>query len=96
MVSFQSLNIWQYGYLAVSSVFAISAMLLPSISGSSLLLILGVYIPAISAVKELFHLHMQYLPGVAALALGVVIGVVFAVRLIRKALHGFSPQITSK
>lgn len=65
-------------------------MLLPGISGSTLLLILGIYVPAISAVKEILHFHMQYLPGVLAPAEGVVIGVVFAAKFIRKALQRFS------
>lgn len=92
-ISFQSLSILQYGYLVVSGVFAISAMLLPGVSGSTLLLILGVYIPTIHAVKEVLHLHMQYLPGILALAAGVAIGVVFAAKIIRKALCNFRSQM---
>lgn len=92
-INFQSLSILQYGYLVVSGVFAISAMLLPGISGSTLLLILGVYVPAINAVKEILHFHMQYLPGVLALAVGILIGVVFAAKFIRKALLRFRPQM---
>lgn len=92
-IHFESLSILQYGYLVISGVFAISAMLLPGISGSTLLLILGIYVPAISAVKEILHFHMQYLPGVLALAVGVVIGVVFASKFIRKALLRFRPQM---
>lgn len=92
-ISFQNLNIIQYGYLVVSGVFAISAMLLPGVSGSTLLLILGVYIPTIHAVKEVLHLHIQYLPGILALAAGVAIGVVFSAKIIRKALCKFRSQM---
>lgn len=61
-------------------------MLLPGISGSTLLLILGIYIPAILAVKELLHLHLEYLPGVLALGLGMGLGVILTSGGIRKAL----------
>lgn len=40
-----------------------------------------------NAVKEVLHLHLEYLPGVLALAAGVLLGVVFAANLIRKALR---------
>lgn len=92
-INFQSLSILQYGYLIVSELLAISAMLLPGISGSTLLLILGIYVPAISAVKEILHFHLQYLPGILAIAVGVVFGVVFAAKFIRKALRRFRPQM---
>lgn len=92
-INFQSLSVLQYGYLIISGLLAISAMLLPGISGSTLLLILGIYVPLISAVKEILHLHMQYLPGILAIAVGVVIGVVFAVKFIRKDLRRFRSQM---
>ncbi len=92
-INFQSLSVFQYGYLFISGMLAISAMLLPGISGSTLLLILGIYVPLINAVKEILHLHMQYLPGILAIAAGVVIGVVFAAKFIRKALRRFRSQM---
>ena len=39
-------------YLFVAAMVSISAMVLPGISGSTLLLIFGLYIPIISAIKE--------------------------------------------
>lgn len=42
---------------------SISAMFLPGISGSTLLLIFGAYIPIINAVKGFFSMNMLYLPG---------------------------------
>ncbi|MGN0268597.1 MAG: DUF368 domain-containing protein [Lachnospiraceae bacterium] len=92
-INFQTLSVMQYGYLIISGLLAISAMLLPGISGSTLLLILGIYVPTLSAVKELLNFHMQYLPGILALATGVAIGVVFASKFIRKALKKFRSQM---
>lgn len=86
-VRFQNLTLLQGGYLILCGALAISAMLLPGISGSTRLLIFGVYVPAVNAVKEVLHLHLEYLSGVLALAAGVLLGVVFAANLIRKALR---------
>lgn len=85
-VQFQSVGVIQCIYLMICGVLAISAMLLPGISGSTLLLIFGVYIPAVSAVKELLHLHLEYLPGVLALGIGVLGGIFLTAGLIREAL----------
>lgn len=85
-INFQNLSVLQYGYLILSGALAISAMLLPGISGSTLLLIFGVYVPLIGAVKELLHFRLAFLPGVTAVAVGVLLGILFAAKLIRKAL----------
>lgn len=92
-LNFEHLTILQYGYLFFSGILAISAMLLPGISGSTLLLILGIYVPAISAVKEILHFHIQYLPGVIALAAGVLFGIILVSKLICKLLARFRTQM---
>lgn len=91
-LNFQNLSVFQYAYLLIAGALAISAMLLPGISGSTLLLIFGVYVPLIGAVKEVMHFHLQYLPGVLAVAIGILLGVVFASKLIRKALKNYRCQ----
>ena len=91
-VRFQSISLLQCIYLIVCGILAISAMLLPGISGSTLLLIFGVYVPAVNAVKELLHLHLEYLPGVLALAAGVCAGVVLTANGIRHALQVYRSQ----
>ena len=48
-------------YVFVAGAVAICAMVLPGISGSTLLLIFGLYIPIITSLKELMHLHFEYL-----------------------------------
>ena len=80
-------------YLFAAGVIAVSAMLLPGVSGSTLLLIFGVYVPAIGAVKEVMQMHLQFLPGIAVLMTGVLFGIFFAAKLIRKGLRRFRPQM---
>ena len=42
-----------------AGVIAISAMVLPGISGSTLLLIFGLYLPVITAIKDILHLDFS-------------------------------------
>lgn len=77
----------QYGYLFLSGALAISAMVLPGISGSSLLLIMGVYLPTVRAVHSLLRLNTAVLPGLCALALGVLAGAALSVCALRAALR---------
>lgn len=77
----------QYGYLFLSGALAISAMALPGISGSSLLLIMGVYLPTVHAIHSFLRLNIAVLPGLCALALGMLAGAALSVRVLRTALR---------
>ena len=79
-------------YVFVAGAVAISAMVLPGISGSTILLILGLYLPVITAVKELLHLNFDALPLILIFACGILVGIFSAVKLIRKALERFRAQ----
>lgn len=92
-IDFQNLSILGCGYLFFSGVLAISAMLLPGVSGSTMLLILGIYVPAIGAVRGLLHLQVQYIPGIIVLAVGVLAGIIFVAKLIRAGLRRFRSQM---
>lgn len=87
VIDFSALEPLQYLYLASAGAVAISAMVLPGISGSTVLLISGVYIPAVSALRRLMWLDASVLPGVLALAAGVLAGAALSVRFIRRALR---------
>lgn len=71
---------------------AISAMFLPGISGSTLLLIFGAYIPVISAVRGLLGLDFSYIPGLMFFGLGVLTGAATVVKGIKVCLEKFRPQ----
>ncbi|MGN0142723.1 MAG: DUF368 domain-containing protein [Roseburia sp.] len=79
-------------YLFVSGMIAISCMVLPGISGSTILLIMGVYLPVISAIKEFLHLNFTVLPSLIMFGCGVLVGVFSVVGLIRKALERYRAQ----
>ena len=68
---------------------AISAMFLPGISGSTLLLIFGAYMPVMHAIRSLLSLQFSYLPAVMCFGLGIVCGAATVVKLIRYCLQHF-------
>lgn len=71
---------------------AISAMFLPGISGSTLLLIFGAYIPVITAVKGVLSLEFSYVPCLIFFGSGVLTGAVTVVKAIKVCLEKFRPQ----
>ena len=79
-------------FVFFAGMIAISAMVLPGISGSTILLILGLYLPIITAIKEFLHLHFESFFTVVLFGCGVLVGAVSIVKLIRKALDNFRAQ----
>jgi putative membrane protein len=71
---------------------AISAMFLPGISGSTLLLIFGAYIPVISAVRGFMGLDFSYFPCLLFFGFGVLAGAATVVKVIKVCLERFRPQ----
>ena len=68
---------------------AISAMVLPGISGSTLLLIFGLYIPIITSVRELIKLNFGVLPVLIIFGIGVLTGVILIIKLVKKCLDNY-------
>ena len=81
-----SLSIKLVIYIFIVGAVAISAMVLPGISGSTLLLIFGLYAPIISSIKEVLSFNFSYLPVLIIFGLGVIFGIVATIRTIRKLL----------
>ena len=57
IVDITNLNFGLIIYIILVGMFAISAMVLPGISGSTLLLIFGLYIPIMTGIKGVLHLN---------------------------------------
>ena len=86
-VSFSLLSPLSLLYIFLAGAVAITAMVLPGISGSSILLIAGVYLPAVQSVKAFLGLDFSVLPGLLALGFGVIAGVGLSIHGIREALR---------
>lgn len=79
-INYAQLQPLQFGWIFLSGAVAITAMVLPGISGSSVLLIAGVYLPTIQAVHSLLGLQLVVIPGLCALGLGVLTGIGLSIR----------------
>lgn len=82
-----TLNIGTIIYVFLAAMVAISAMILPGISGSTLLLIFGIYIPIITKIKAFFTLDFSVMPILIVFGLGIIFGVLFFTKLLRKSLE---------
>ena len=91
-LSVQGLNIGICIYVFLVAMVAISAMILPGISGSTLLLVFGLYMPIVSAIKEVLHFNFSYLPVLILFAFGCLAGITSVIKLIRKCLEKFKSQ----
>ncbi len=78
--------------LFFTGMIAISAMFLPGISGSTLLLIFGAYIPVMTAIKGFLSLKFQYFPALVFFGLGILTGAATVVRIIRICLEKYRTQ----
>lgn len=84
-----SLDTFSFGmalYVFIAGAIAISAMVLPGISGSTLLLIFGLYAPIISGIQEILTFNFTPLPLIFCFGIGIIVGILSVVRLISKLL----------
>lgn len=81
-------------YVFAAGVLAISAMVLPGISGSSLLMLCGLYLPVIAAMKDLLHFQFGQFWLLAAVGLGALVGVAVAPHWIRRWMRKAPGTVT--
>lgn len=86
-------NVFTYMYVLVAASIAITAMVLPGISGSTLLLVFGLYIPIMNSIKTLLTFDFSVLPILIVFGIGILFGIVFFVRLLRIGLKKYRSQI---
>ena len=76
----------------IAGMIAISAMVLPGISGSTILLIMGLYAPIIGALKGLFSFDFSYLPVVIIFGIGILLGILITIRSVKHTLDHYRSQ----
>lgn len=91
-IDITSLNLGLALYVFVVGMIAISAMILPGISGSTLLLIFGLYMPIITGIKETLHFNLSYIPVLFVFGLGVIAGIALIIKIVKKALEKYRSQ----
>ncbi|MDD6245024.1 MAG: DUF368 domain-containing protein [bacterium] len=87
------LNIVMFIYIFIAGMLAISAMVLPGISGSTILLSFGLYIPVINGVKDFLHFDFSSFTLLFTLGIGILFGVATVLRLIKKLLDNHRSAI---
>lgn len=85
----------EYLYIVFCGVVAISAMVLPGISGSLVLILMNQYFTVISAIANLKNLLLDDLLFLAAMGCGIVLGLLFFARCIDFALRRFHDPMVS-
>ena len=91
-VSIDKLSIGLAIYVFIAGVIAISAMVLPGISGSTLLLIFGLYVPIVTAIKEVLTLNFEYMPILIVFGIGIITGIFLTIRVVRYLLNNYRSQ----
>lgn len=79
-------------YIFISGMIAISAMVLPGISGSTILLIFGLYTLILNAIKQVLKFNFEYLPSIIIFGFGIIAGILLTVRVVRSLLRKFRAQ----
>ncbi len=79
-------------YSFVCGAVGVSAMVLPGMSGSTLLLIFGMYNPVIDGISSILKLDFSPLPMILCFGVGVIFGFVVIVKLLKKCLARFRSQ----
>ncbi len=91
-VSVDNLEFLTIVLVFVAGMIAISAMVLPGISGSTILLILGLYAAIINSVKEVITFNFEYLPVVIIFGLGILTGALLIIKVIKHVLDKYRSQ----
>lgn len=79
-------------FVFLAGTIAISALILPGISGSFILLLLGMYTVVLRAVKDLASTPAESLPVVGVFALGCLIGLALFSRVLSYTFKTFPDQ----
>lgn len=88
-IDLTNLNFGMVLYILLAGMLAISAMVLPGISGSTVLLTFGLYISVITAVKEVLSFNFANILLLIIFGIGVILGVLVSLKGIKKVLKSY-------
>ena len=78
-ISFKYFDIGLMIYIMLVAIIAVSAMVLPGISGSTLLLIFGLYLPIMKSVHNILNGNFSQMPIVLVFIVGLMIGSIYSI-----------------
>lgn len=73
-------------YVFLGGMLSISAMVLPGISGSTLLLAFGLYVPVITGIRDLMRFDLSAFPMLFVFGVGVLAGIAVSFRVIHRLI----------
>ena len=92
-IAFVGFDIGVMLFTFVAGMVAISAMVLPGISGSTILLAFGVYLPTTNAISAILKFEsFEAIPYLCALALGIIAGIILIIKAVDRALKSYRAQ----
>jgi len=80
---------YELAFGAFAGAVAISAMILPGLSGSLVLILMGQYYEVISAISGLKSLQLDYFAFLTAVGLGMIVGILAFARVIKFVFERF-------
>lgn len=91
VVSFEHMNLLNYGMLMLVGIIAAGTMVIPGISGSFMLMLMGYYEPIINTIRSLTHFDgiLENFMILIPFGIGVLIGIVLVAKLIEFLLKKF-------
>ncbi len=93
-VSFASMNIFSYILLFLIGIVAAATMVVPGLSGSFMLILLGYYEPILNAIKEFTGLNnvVDNVVILSVFGIGVLIGIILVAKLIEFLLKKYETK----
>ncbi|MDU1203472.1 MAG: DUF368 domain-containing protein [Clostridiales bacterium] len=92
-ISFKYFDIGLMIYIMLVAIIAVSAMVLPGISGSTLLLIFGLYLPIMKSVHNILNGNFSQMPIVLVFIVGLIIGIFSFTKLVKYLLQKYTSEI---
>ncbi len=77
-----TLDVFNWFYLLFGSAFAAMCMIIPGVSGSMILMILGLYATVLGAISDILHNFINSCMLLLPVGIGVILGIVFGAKLI--------------
>lgn len=87
-----NISLGMYIYVFFVGALAICSMLLPGISGSTMLVIFGIYFQIIATIKEVLTLNFDHIFILVALGLGILFGAATFINVINYLFNNFRSQ----
>lgn len=80
-------------YIMLVAIIAVSAMVLPGISGSTLLLIFGLYLPIMKSVHNILNGNFGQMPIILVFIVGLIIGIFSFTKLVKYLLQKYTSEM---